>query len=218
MSDAVTIIKRALNICGAHSEVNPANPELLSIGREQLVALLGELAVDEVFVGAKVASVTSVGLVATVTLVDHGFTAGDTVLISGANQAAYNGEFEITADAADTFEFALTDEADSPATGTIRAVVYPDEEGDQVGEDRGATTDLQYALALQMEAIGRTAIKPEHRMRADQARPKLESRFCVPTIPRLIPSRLLPRGQGSSRGTQPSTFMAGEALDDDSAT
>ena len=222
MSSADTIVKRALNVCGAHSEVNPADPELLEIGRELLVTLLGELLQDEVFIGREVTSITSVGLVATVTLAEHGFSTDDTAQVTGADQDEYNGEFAITVVNDDTFTYAITAAADTPATAVknreIRVFVYPNELGDDVGDRRGAATDLFYTLALAFEGIGRTAIKPEHRARADAARPKLESRFSAPTIPNSIPSRLLPRGQGASRGVQASAFMSGEALDDDSAS
>jgi hypothetical protein len=57
--------------------------------------------------------------VATVTLVGHGFSAGEYVTISGANESYVNGTFEIASvPDADTFTYATTG-ADATATGTI---------------------------------------------------------------------------------------------------
>lgn len=217
MSTADTIVKRALNVCGAHSEFKPASPELLEVGRETLVSLLGELLHDEVFIGREVA-ITSAGLLATVVLAGHGFSSGDTANVSGADQVGYNREAVITVVNDDTFTYAIAEAADSPATGTIRCFVYPNELGDDVGDRRGAATDLGLALAVAIEPVSRLVIKPEHRPRALAARGNLEHRFCAPTIPNLVPSRVLPRGQGSQRGPLTQAHFGGEALDDDSAS
>jgi hypothetical protein len=57
--------------------------------------------------------------VATVTLADHGFSAGEYVTISGANESYVNGTFEIASvPDADTFTYATTG-ADATASGTI---------------------------------------------------------------------------------------------------
>ena len=58
---------------------------------------------------------------ATVTLSNHGFANGDTVLISGANQDAYNGAFTIANVTANSFTYMLNELPSTPATGTILA-------------------------------------------------------------------------------------------------
>src|SRR4051812_43423473 len=72
-----------------------------------------------VFGTQRVTSITSSGTTATVTLVNHGYDTGDSVLISGATQAAYNGTFVITNYTPNTFTYTMGATATSPATGTI---------------------------------------------------------------------------------------------------
>jgi type IV pilus assembly protein PilY1 len=60
---------------------------------------------------ASVKSVTSItrsGSTATVTLSGHGYTNGQSITISGATQAAYNGTFTISGVTADTFTYTVT--------------------------------------------------------------------------------------------------------------
>ena len=77
-----------------------------------------------------VTSIVRNGNTATVTIFDHGFTAGggggggggaDQILISGADQPEYNGLFTINGVSASTFNFTVDGEPASPATGTIIA-------------------------------------------------------------------------------------------------
>lgn len=57
--------------------------------------------------------------VATVTLADHGYSVGETVIISGADQSYVNGTFTVASvPTDDTFTYATTG-ADVTATGTI---------------------------------------------------------------------------------------------------
>lgn len=52
----------------------------------------------------------------------HGYSVGDYVRISGANQAGYNGRFRIlTVPSTTTFTFAVAASTVSPATGTIKS-------------------------------------------------------------------------------------------------
>ncbi len=63
------------------------------------------------------------GAVATARLPGHGYAVGDRVTISGADQAEYNGAFRITAVTPDTFDYAVSPTAPTPATGSdIRCV------------------------------------------------------------------------------------------------
>ncbi len=67
-------------------------------------------------------SITRAGAVATATKTAHGRAAGSWVDIQGANEAEYNGIFQIaTVPTADTFTYAVTGTPTSPATGTITA-------------------------------------------------------------------------------------------------
>lgn len=67
-----------------------------------------------------VVSITRASGTATATVPAHGYTVGDTVVIVGAVQTAYNGVVTITATpTADTFEYAVANTPATPATGTI---------------------------------------------------------------------------------------------------
>jgi VCBS repeat-containing protein len=69
-----------------------------------------------------VTSLTRSGTTATATTaIQHGFTTGHPVRISGATQAEYNGTFTVTATGGTTFTFEVTGTPASPATGSIVA-------------------------------------------------------------------------------------------------
>jgi hypothetical protein len=71
---------------------------------------------------ATLAAMTRSGTTVTVSLASHGFVDGQTVLISGANESAYNGYFPIAYLSANSFSYTIaSDTASSPATGTITA-------------------------------------------------------------------------------------------------
>ena len=63
------------------------------------------------------------GVAATVTLANHGYLAGNLVLVSGATQADYNGVFSITSATQNTFAYVISVSSPvTPATGTISVV------------------------------------------------------------------------------------------------
>lgn len=64
-------------------------------------------------------SITSSGTTATVTYNAHGYSTGDTIVISGATQTEYNGAYVITVTGANTFTYTFAGSATSPATGTL---------------------------------------------------------------------------------------------------
>jgi hypothetical protein len=64
-------------------------------------------------------SVTSSSTTATVAHVNHGYTTGESVTISGADQAEYNGTYNITVTDQDSFTYTFAGSATTPATGTI---------------------------------------------------------------------------------------------------
>lgn len=72
-----------------------------------------------------VVSITRVGTTATATVTNHGLQVGDTIVISGADQAEYNGTFTVAqVQGTDILRFLLLSEpAVSPATGTIALTV-----------------------------------------------------------------------------------------------
>lgn len=71
-----------------------------------------------------VTTITSASGVATVTETGHAYADGDLITIAGANEAAYNGSFNITYIDADTYTFGVPLGTTSPATGSITSVGY----------------------------------------------------------------------------------------------
>ena len=65
-----------------------------------------------------VTSLTRSGGTATASVTAHGFTTGGVIKIEGANQAQYNGNFNITVVDANTFTFTVTESPVTPATTT----------------------------------------------------------------------------------------------------
>ncbi|HEV8379411.1 MAG TPA: lamin tail domain-containing protein, partial [Tepidisphaeraceae bacterium] len=74
-----------------------------------------------VFSTQNVVSITRSGSTATVTLPLHGYDTGDLIQISGATQAAYNGQFTVTNYTPNTFTYTVAGSPATPATGTITA-------------------------------------------------------------------------------------------------
>lgn len=68
-----------------------------------------------------VTSIERTSSVASVTCTSHGMSTGDKVLISGANQSAYNGVFEITKVNNNLFTYTVSGSPATPATGAIFA-------------------------------------------------------------------------------------------------
>lgn len=223
MTAATDIVKRALNAIGAHSEVNAADPELLSVGLEQLIGLLEEHVADEIYYGSKLTSLTSVGTVATATLALHGFAAGSTVIIAGAHQGGYNGRVAVVAvPTVNTFTYAMaaaqdvTTATSQEAARGITALMIPAALAENPKEQRSVTTGLAYLLALRMGPLCRVPVPADVSAAARAGFAGIKARFQASSIPNLVPSRLLPRGQGSQRGPYASSRFGGEALDDDS--
>lgn len=90
----------------------------------ELVTLLDALLVNGY--NSKTITITRSGATATASCTSHGFNTLQTVKISGADQAEYNGEFRVlTTPDANTFTFTVSGSPATPATGTITCVVAP---------------------------------------------------------------------------------------------
>ncbi len=73
-----------------------------------------------------VASITRSGSTATATVsAGHSYHVGAIVKIEGADQADYNGEFEVLSADSTTFTYEVSGSPASPATGTISAKIAP---------------------------------------------------------------------------------------------
>ena len=70
-------------------------------------------------------TIDSQSTTATVTHTSHGFTSGNPVTISGANEAVFNGTFTVTVTGTNTYTYTLpSSNSNNPATGTITAAWY----------------------------------------------------------------------------------------------
>jgi hypothetical protein len=74
---------------------------------------------------SKTVTITSSAGVATVADTAHGRNTGDIILVAGANQSDYNGEFAITVTGPDAYTYPVSNSPASPATGTITAKMAP---------------------------------------------------------------------------------------------
>lgn len=222
MSTADEIVKGALFQIGAHSEIKEAPPAILEQGLLKLRGMLREHVRERIYYGTKLESLTSAVLVATGTLTAHDLEVDDAIHISGAFQDEYNGEqVVVTAPTADTFTYALDEEDDTPATDAdpnfgIRVLNFPEELAVKVHEDPAATDALQALLAVRMGPTCRKVVPEDVKTAAVLGIDRLKNLFQTPDVPVITPSRLLPRGQGSSRGTSADTFFRGQEIDADS--
>lgn len=66
-----------------------------------------------------VVSITRAATTATATVTAHGFSNGQTVAVTGADQAAYNGDFVISNVTANTFDYTVGGSPATPATGLV---------------------------------------------------------------------------------------------------
>ncbi|MCP4088199.1 MAG: hypothetical protein GY746_00170 [Gammaproteobacteria bacterium] len=95
----------------------PTSTEYISASGVTFVSTTAATVVNS---GLSVASISRVGTVATVeTSSDHNYGSGVTVTVSGANEASYNGNFEITVISRTTFTYEVLGSPSTPATGTI---------------------------------------------------------------------------------------------------
>ena len=72
-----------------------------------------------------VTSITRSSSTATATVTAHGYSTGNKVVVSGASQTEYNGEFTITVTGTDTFTYTVSGTPATPATGTITCYKVP---------------------------------------------------------------------------------------------
>lgn len=77
-----------------------------------------------------ITSITHVTTTATATKVGHGYSTGQTVRISGATPAAYNGDFVITVTGPDEFTYVMASDPGGNASGTLLATLQSMEASD----------------------------------------------------------------------------------------
>lgn len=75
--------------------------------------------------GISVSSITRSGTTATVTCASvHSLTTGQTVVLSGADQQEYNGQFTVTVTSTVAFTMSVINSPTTPATGTILCQIF----------------------------------------------------------------------------------------------
>ena len=70
-------------------------------------------------------SINASGTTTTATLAGHSFTTGDTVVLTGAADAGYNGTFVITVTGSDTFDYTLEQSASAQNTASTLKATKP---------------------------------------------------------------------------------------------
>ena len=103
-----------------------------------------------------VVTLTSVGTTATATVTAHGFGTGTSVVITGAVQTPYNGNYVITVTGINTFTYTFAGSGTSPATGTIRVslanplYILGEKSFDELrNQVTGVQPPLEYAISTQ---------------------------------------------------------------------
>lgn len=101
--------------------------EILSNLKDQSTDYAGQWSLEVESFGGKdvaaeksVTSITRSGNTATVTITSHGYSAGDSVVLYGADQTGYNDVFKLITVATHTFTVFVEDTIVTPATGTIK--------------------------------------------------------------------------------------------------
>ncbi|WP_347851978.1 hypothetical protein [Planktomarina sp.] len=157
MSTAVTIIKRALNHIGAHSDIMPAPTSVLAASLDYLVTAQETLRKNEIILEETVSEVTTTIAVPT----------------------------------------ALTTELNEPVAATTHLIRY---------------------LAPDLCDLARVEATPKIMLGKQSAYNALARMYRQATITNIAPSKLLPKGQGSTRGVNRHPFFNGNALADDTST
>jgi hypothetical protein len=126
LNSGATVVVDPGSSCGSKAKVRSAPGILGTVGssRARAVMVANGVETASAWFGTpgliSVSSITRSGSTASVTTaVNHGRSNGDWVFIQGANQAEYNGLFQITVTGAATFDYTVTGTPATPATGTI---------------------------------------------------------------------------------------------------
>lgn len=103
-------------------------------------------------------SITRSSGTATVTATAHGFVTGETVIVSGADQAEYNGAKVITVTGPNAFTFAVSGSPASPATGDIYLVRGRISDILTLARIFAPTSDTSVVFRLTLDDVGGTQI------------------------------------------------------------
>lgn len=101
---------------------------------------------------------------------------------------------------------------------TDTPVVLPATLATDIGERLGARQALIDIMAERLVTPSRTTLTAEILNASAVGLNDLKDRFLVITPNYSVPSTLMTRGQGNTRGVRPNTFFSGDALDADTAT
>ena len=163
MTTAVKVIKGALGMIGAHSEVMPADPSLIKDALPYLQELLDEL-------------------------------ANSNIVLEYVNDSD------------------VTVSVTNPTTLTTDLTEPP---GSRIKIQTMLAADLVPMARIPLE---RLTVGPMREVNRANAYHSLAVMFRKVTHPTITPSALLPRGQGTQRGSQSAAFFGGNDLDNDAST
>ena len=146
--NAATSGSGPVTMTGAPATIIPAGTQLTSLdSRIYTVDTSVSLAVQTV----NASTLTRSGDTATfICTVDHGLATGVSVIVSGADQADYNGLFELTITGTDTFTYEVSNTPVTPATGTLISATFQGGEVVATAQDAGQDTNLESGAQLSL--------------------------------------------------------------------
>lgn len=157
------MLEKALELGLTLNEATPANGNVILTGTAGVIINIGTSitganatynTLSSAVIGAESRSVSvlnsATGIATVNTASPHNYGTGQTITISGANEAEYNGDFEVTVVDADTFTYAVSGTPASPATGTIissSVQVLVAVQSSSTGADQNAQAGSSLALS-----------------------------------------------------------------------
>lgn len=154
------VIGKARSATGRNTGINPPNFGMLSLIEE----VRGPVHISLPQLATLAAGIGAAEVLVTVTHTAHGYTTGQKVMITGANEGPYNGIKTITVVDANTYTYTAPGNPSTPATGTIkshRVILDGDADTNGVVQDTGFNYTADIAVSgIVRRASGGTYYKP----------------------------------------------------------
>lgn len=154
-----TKAKGFINATGVAGSTIPASTLFQSTDANQYISQ-DSVTINDATISIS-SAVFSAGLVTIVTVTDHNFATGISVVISGAVETEFNGTFTITVTALDTFTYPITGTPSSPATGTILAdatLANVEVQSDDFGKDQNLLSGASLTLGTPLVGVDGIAL------------------------------------------------------------
>ncbi len=139
----------------------------------------------------------------------------------GAHSVLQPADPSLIVNALDTLKALLSDlEKESiilqeTVNGTTTKISIPTDLTDELNEPAASTYHLKVVLSEMLANSARVTLTPQNMRVIDSSKSALLGTYFVPNYTNIVPSTLLPKGQGGSQRFKRQTFFDGEALDND---